>query len=398
MTPARTREPFVGTRPTLSPADLFGGARRRLPEPLDGHQVTFHVKARNALWHVVRALALEPQETVLVSSYNCGAELDGVLKAPAAVRFYRVDRSARVDVDDLRRAVDRRTRAVLVTHFFGFPDPHLPAIVELCQDRGLFLIEDCAHALYSTRDGRPLGTLGDAAVFSLWKTLPVPDGGAALLRGGADRRGPLVSPPLAPTLRALRYGVEAHLLFRFGRAGATVNAVADAGVRVAGAAARSVRRRSRPAPPAAEPGLNPHVTFNPATAAWSMSDPSRRILARSRHREIVQRRRRNYAFLARELAAVRGTRLLRPELPDGVCPVALPLVVEEPESLLHALAGASIGAELFWSDFHPAFPAREFPDSAYLKTHVVALPIHQDLDPRLLARVARVVEQWARER
>ena len=74
--------------------------------------MTFYVKARNGIWQLIRALGVQEPEVVLVPSYNCGAELDAVLKVPATARFYRVDGSARVDFDDLRQAIDARTRAV----------------------------------------------------------------------------------------------------------------------------------------------------------------------------------------------------------------------------------------------------------------------------------------------
>jgi dTDP-4-amino-4,6-dideoxygalactose transaminase len=144
-----------------------------------------------------------------------------------------------------------------------------------------------------------------------------------------------------------------------------------------------------------EPTLNPHVSFDRSTAHWSMSAASQRIARRSRHADIVERRRRNYAFLVEELVTLPDVRPLRPRLPSGVCPLSLPVVVDEPVSLLRRLESNGIAAELFWSDFHPAFPAAEFPDSAYLKTHVVTLPIHQDLDPGLLSRVAETVRRWS---
>ena len=141
------------------------------------------VRARNGIWQLIQALGLQEPDVVLVPSYNCGAELDAVLRAPATVRFYRVDRSARIDVDDLRQAIEPRTRAVIVTHYFGFPQPDLVAIGELCRDHGLFLIEDCAHALYSTHLGRSLGTFGDAE-----RLQPVEDASDARRRCRARKR------------------------------------------------------------------------------------------------------------------------------------------------------------------------------------------------------------------
>ena len=106
------------------------GGDGALPPPLDAGRVTLYVKARNGIWQLIRALGVQEPDVVLVPSYNCGAELDAVLKAPATARFYRVDGSARVDFDDLRQAIDARTRAVLVTHYFGLPQP------DLAGDRG----------------------------------------------------------------------------------------------------------------------------------------------------------------------------------------------------------------------------------------------------------------------
>ena len=391
----RSSKPYLRTRPTLSPAVLLGSSGDgALPPPLDAGRVTFHVRARNGIWQLIQALGLQESDVVLVPSYNCGAELDAVLRAPATVRFYRVDRSARIDVDDLRQAIEPRTRAVILTHYFGFPQPDLDAIGELCRDHGLVLIEDCAHALYSTHLGRSLGTFGDASVFSLWKTLPMPDGGAVLANDALLLHGGTATPPLDASFTPLRVALGAHLEFRFGRAGEVVSKLAELLARL-GAWAGSYVGQHTAAPIDPEPNLNPHVTFDRSTADWSMSPASRRIARRSPHVEIAGRRRRNYAFLAEQLVGLSGARPLRPTLPNGTCPLAFPLVVDEPSSLLRHLASNGIGAELFWSDFHPAFPAQEFPESTYLKTHVVTLPIHQDLDPSLLARVADATRRWS---
>jgi perosamine synthetase len=53
-----------------------------------------------------------------------------------------------------------------VTHFLGFPQP-IDEVKKICGERTLFLIEDCAHALLSYHDGKPLGSYGDVSNFSL---------------------------------------------------------------------------------------------------------------------------------------------------------------------------------------------------------------------------------------
>ncbi len=54
----------------------------------------------------------------------------------------------------------------------------------LAERHGLPLIEDCALSLLSSDGDRPLGTTGDVGIFCLYKTLPVPNGGALVVNGG----------------------------------------------------------------------------------------------------------------------------------------------------------------------------------------------------------------------
>jgi dTDP-4-amino-4,6-dideoxygalactose transaminase len=68
-----------------------------------------------------------------------------------------------------------RTRAVVVTHLFGWPCD-MDEIVALCRRHGLALIEDCSHAHGSRYRGQRVGTFGDLAVFSI--------GGHKLVSGG----------------------------------------------------------------------------------------------------------------------------------------------------------------------------------------------------------------------
>ena len=67
---------------------------------------------------------------------------------------------------------------------------------QLAEQHGLPLIEDCALSLLSADGDTPLGTTGDVAIFCLYKTLPVPNGGAMVVNG--PRRYSLPEPPPPP--------------------------------------------------------------------------------------------------------------------------------------------------------------------------------------------------------
>jgi dTDP-4-amino-4,6-dideoxygalactose transaminase len=57
--------------------------------------------------------------------------------------------------------------AVIVVHFAGFVDRQIFAIKEFCQEKQLYLLEDCAQVFPCAIHGKRVGTIGDAGTFSL---------------------------------------------------------------------------------------------------------------------------------------------------------------------------------------------------------------------------------------
>jgi perosamine synthetase len=73
---------------------------------------------------------------------------------------------------DLRQAEERvtaRTKALLLQHTFGIP-ADIDGAMEFARRKNLALIEDCVHALGAKYRGRPVGSFGDAAIFSTEET------------------------------------------------------------------------------------------------------------------------------------------------------------------------------------------------------------------------------------
>ncbi|HUK32883.1 MAG TPA: DegT/DnrJ/EryC1/StrS family aminotransferase [Vicinamibacterales bacterium] len=91
-----------------------------------------------------------------------------------------------IDPAALERAITPKTRAIVPTHLYGLPCD-MDAILDIARRHNLRVIEDCAHTLGATYDGRPVGTLGDAAIFSFQtlKPLNLYGGGLALVRDDA---------------------------------------------------------------------------------------------------------------------------------------------------------------------------------------------------------------------
>lgn len=74
-----------------------------------------------------------------------------------------------MDLEVAERRITSKTKALLIQHTFGIP-ADMDAVMALARRYGLFVIEDCVHSLGSKFDGRPTGTIGDAAFFSTEET------------------------------------------------------------------------------------------------------------------------------------------------------------------------------------------------------------------------------------
>ncbi len=91
-----------------------------------------------------------------------------------------------MDPDSLEANITPNSRAVIVTHLWGLP-ARMDRIRKICSRHGLFLIEDCAHAIGAYWKGKHVGTFGDIGMFSFqeYKQLSTGDGAMITLR---DRR------------------------------------------------------------------------------------------------------------------------------------------------------------------------------------------------------------------
>ncbi|MEZ5120420.1 MAG: DegT/DnrJ/EryC1/StrS family aminotransferase [Solirubrobacterales bacterium] len=129
------------------------------------------------------AAGIGPGDEVIVPSYTFVATAAAVIACGATPVFADIAGAHDLSLDpaDVERRITPRTRAVAVVHFAGYPAP-VDRFQALCDDRGLALIEDAAHAPAATLNGRALGTFGLAGCFSLFsnKVLSVGEGGVVV--------------------------------------------------------------------------------------------------------------------------------------------------------------------------------------------------------------------------
>lgn len=130
------------------------------------------------------ALGIGPGDEVIVPSFTYVASVNTILQAGARpVYVDSLEDTLQIDPDNVRRAITPRTRAVMAVHLYGHPC-NMDALVQICQEHDLLLVEDCAEAFGTFWRGRHVGTFGDAATFSFFgnKTITTGEGGMVLAR------------------------------------------------------------------------------------------------------------------------------------------------------------------------------------------------------------------------
>lgn len=73
-------------------------------------------------------------------------------------------------VAEIARRQTPKTVGIMIVHIAGFVTAEMPAIAAFAKEKGLWLMEDAAHAQGSTLDGKHAGTFGLAGSFSFYPT------------------------------------------------------------------------------------------------------------------------------------------------------------------------------------------------------------------------------------
>lgn len=116
--------------------------------------------------------------------------------AGAVVKFADVvDPTVCVDVSSIKHLVSDRTAVVVVVHLYGRPVDGCAELALWLRDRGIYLVEDCAHALGAVDvSGRMCGSIGDIGIYSFHqqKNMTTLGEGGACVTNSASLRESMV--------------------------------------------------------------------------------------------------------------------------------------------------------------------------------------------------------------
>jgi dTDP-4-amino-4,6-dideoxygalactose transaminase len=338
---------------------------------LDAPTALLTTSGRAAIALALRELGISAGDEVLVPAYHCAAVTAPIRASGALATSYRMDAKLGFNIEDVQRRISTRTRAIVVVHFFGFPQP-LAELRTLCDQRGLALIEDCAHLFHGPGGSTPVGATGDFSIGSLMKFLPVFDGGCLVSHRRQLRQRPALRGGGAMyQLKALSFMLE-----RAGRWSdfAPLRMLANTPGLVSRLLKRTSRRMARniaAQSPAASYGS---VEFE---ARWVDATPAaatRLVVRHANHSRSVGVRRAHYQAYLKDLSSVAGGTPFQPTLPEGVVPYVFPFLLTNPEAQFPALRRA--GVPMYrWEDVD----AGTCDVSRDYRWRLVQFPCHQSL-------------------
>jgi perosamine synthetase len=318
---------------------------------------------RDALHLATSYLALGASDTVLLPVYTCQEVIKSFLGTTRVV-FYDILPDLTVDpAEILAKAKGHGVKMLLLTNYFGFLQPYRTELRKICDDRGIRIIEDCAHSLLTPGSG----DTGDLSIYSFRKILPVPDGGGLRVNSPGKAPAPGFYPALYSNAISAFIMAKSLLHIRskmFSRAGLTSNAAKVLSIET------PLKRDERILP---------------------LSYVTRQRMAKMSFPEVVKRRRADFEFWQEATRKNDSVVPVFRDLPPDVCPLGFPVRIKDRSLVESRARKRGIPLSVHWRLEETL--GRECGTSHALSAEMLTLPIYPELGERGREALAGIVAQ-----
>jgi len=154
-----------------------------LSEVHGGSPVLLTTSCTAALEMCALLLDIQPSDEVIVPSFTFVSSANAFVLAGATIVFVDIDPfTFNIDPIEVEKAITTKTRAVVAVNYGG-ANAVTPELNRVILEHDLILIEDNAHGLFSSSDGRALGTNSALGTLSFHesKNVTCGDGGALVV-------------------------------------------------------------------------------------------------------------------------------------------------------------------------------------------------------------------------
>jgi len=135
----------------------------------------------SALTTAMSALGIGYGDEIITPTFTFVASFEAILSVGAVPVFVDVDDTLTLNPDAVRKAITPKTKAIMPVHMCGSM-ADIDALVAICKEHKLILLEDACQSIGATYKGKHVGTIGDAGTFSFdfVKTMTCAEGGAVM--------------------------------------------------------------------------------------------------------------------------------------------------------------------------------------------------------------------------
>ncbi len=163
-------------------------ARNMLRQFTAGHDVLLTTSCTTAMELALFAFDLQPTDRVVVPSFTFVSTANAILQAGGTPIFIDIEeQTLNLDLTQLEAVCGQpHVRGIMPVHYAGI-SCDMDRLMEIAKRRGLFVVEDAAHAVGALYRNKPLGTFGDFGAFSFHdtKNYVSGEGGALVLNNMA---------------------------------------------------------------------------------------------------------------------------------------------------------------------------------------------------------------------
>lgn len=379
---------MISAFPNIDPAGYFRS--ERIDDPILCRKRFFlYSSGRAALYYAMKTAGLPGDSGILLPSFHCGVEVEAVKRAGYHVDFYNVKRDLNIDFEDLAHRITAKTRALIVTHYFGFPQD-MERVLEFCHENKLMLLEDCAHSLYSSFREKLTGSFGAFGIYSLRKTIALPNGGGLLCN----------SPEFPDPPEGNRY-FDRHILksavrsmLEYKARGTSISGKISYGIlslyaSIYGNAAKDIKDIT------GTPATDVHWYYDVPTFDYhnAISGLSLPLLRKESFKQIVKKRRENYRLINETLSEIPDSVKLSKDIKDGVCPLCYVVNVENRDKIVSEMRKKNVSPFIFGASAHTLLTMNNYPDFEYLSGKLMGLPVHHQLRVQDIEMISEVFIQ-----
>lgn len=132
------------------------------------------------------AAGVGPGDEVIVPSFTFAATGNSVALTGGTPVFVDIERETfTLDPEAVAAAITSKTKGIMPVHLYGHPG-RMRELEKIAADRGVALYEDAAQAHGASLDGRPVGSFGEFAMFSLYPTKNMTSGEGGMVTAATD--------------------------------------------------------------------------------------------------------------------------------------------------------------------------------------------------------------------